>query len=57
MGLGSRVGAKASPRDSSQAKEATALTYSRATVHILLTDAHEDHPLLAVGGCDASFAT
>lgn len=60
MGYGRRDGAEASPRDSrdsSQALKAMALTYSRFTVLILLTDAHEDLPLLAVGGCDAIFAT
>lgn len=36
---------------------AMALTYSGATVLILLTDAHEDQPLLAVGGIDTSSAT
>lgn len=54
MGLGSAGEAEV---NSSQAKEALALTYTRATVLILLADAHEDQPLFTVGGRDTSSAT
>ena len=59
VGLESSDRAEASldSREGQQAREAMALTHTRATVFVLSADAHVDQPFLTVGGRGASFAT